>query len=1217
MIRVLVGAAALLAIAYCAPTQSPLIPSNRVGPAGNAPIEQSSSNQTAVESAPLDSPAPLTNQSTEAKSAESVETATSAIDAPEEGQTADSESASETSNSTTTAPTVDVNVPEVAASADATSGATTAAAPEGTTTGALNETASATGDVLPQAIPAVAAAAPLIEANNETAPVDSVEATTEAVSASQAANTTIGTSDSQAQDAESTETAVTGESTTAAQEIPAEDPEVGTNSAPDAPTKTNSSSGPISEDAVTISTQPAIVGSEIGNSPSVDAPASNGNATDDSIVPPSVASTSTSTASFASANETAETDSSIAVPVPVSQEGSSPNEAAPSDSETTTQRSEGETSSTSEGTTTTVEGSTTEEAAPFVTEAASAEETEALQGGVPAGAPILAPVPADPINAAAVPFNRVNVAQAAAAPISPVSDQAGEGAAGTNVEAPQEEAGVTEAPVVDSKIDVDGNGRLSEEETQAAAFAHHGLPTKVVTELFAKADTNGDKELDGTEFALLKPLVIAEAEKSAAQLLPLIDEDRSGSISLLEAQKASFEHHDVGADDVERMFLKTDQNVDGELNAVELSKFRRRLRGTTIRVAQKELQVADTDGSGKLNVSETQAHVFKRDGLGLEAVAKMFPSADNDGDGELDAPEYVSIRRLVRAKNVAKSKAQIATADKDGNGKLNLKEAQDVIFEEYGISGNVIEPFFTDDDVDGDGLLDATEFSSTRTTVRRLAIENAARNLATFDSNGDGQIGQTEALAASMEQYGIDPALSAALFEPVDHDKNSELDATEFAEFLSLARIKSTLLVEERINNVDTNGDGSVSLEEAMKEALNTHKVASDAAEGLFEKVDHDGDKKLTPVELVAFRRQIGKLQSPVELAAETVKADPSAEQAPKVEESEASVVTEATTAAPVGGAIVPVRASAFDAAAPNPAAAAQLDSASESSTSPPVAPPAQSPDLAQAKTDEATAVIDQAEENAEAVAGPPETTATTGATSAAITPAVPAEPEANAAPVPPAEVVAEVDPAATAATSQPEVGSAVPSSQGTVADSAQANAENGTISEPTSVEAGNVSVPVATAEISTEAPVVGEAATSTESVPVAAEQNVTATAGEQGETVAPAESSQQNAQTESTEGPASKSPAEGALPIQPVDVRRADPRPRQPIAGQRSNARNGGFGGGRPEEPLNEAQAATDEEGGPVRDGLSSPDAAKEQPSNAEQIPQESAASKSDAEAP
>uniref|UniRef100_A0A914XJF0 Uncharacterized protein n=1 Tax=Plectus sambesii TaxID=2011161 RepID=A0A914XJF0_9BILA len=33
--------------------------------------------------------------------------------------------------------------------------------------------------------------------------------------------------------------------------------------------------------------------------------------------------------------------------------------------------------------------------------------------------------------------------------------------------------------------------------------------------------------------------------------------------------------------------------------------------------------------------------------------------------------------------------------------------------------------------------------------------------------------------------------------------------------------------------------------------------------------------------------------------------------------------------------------------------------------------------------------------------------------------------------------------------------------------------------------------------------------------------------------------------------------------------------------------------------------------------DGLSSPDAAKEQPSNAEQIPQESAASKSDAEAP
>lgn len=51
--------------------------------------------------------------------------------------------------------------------------------------------------------------------------------------------------------------------------------------------------------------------------------------------------------------------------------------------------------------------------------------------------------------------------------------------------------------------------------------------------------------------------------------------------------------------------------------------------------------------------------MFQHDGLPVEAAAKMFPSADNDGDGELDAAEFVSIRRLVRAKNVDRAKTQI------------------------------------------------------------------------------------------------------------------------------------------------------------------------------------------------------------------------------------------------------------------------------------------------------------------------------------------------------------------------------------------------------------------------------------------------------------------------------------------------------------------------------------------------------------------------------
>lgn len=97
--------------------------------------------------------------------------------------------------------------------------------------------------------------------------------------------------------------------------------------------------------------------------------------------------------------------------------------------------------------------------------------------------------------------------------------------------------------------------------------------------------------------------------------------------------------------------------------------------------------------------------------------------------------KYNITRFPKRMKNViiALSSVQVSsdlqTADKDGDQKLNVKEAKDALFEEHGIEGSIVEPMVVDDDVDGDGLLDATEFVSTRTTVRRLAIENAGKLL--------------------------------------------------------------------------------------------------------------------------------------------------------------------------------------------------------------------------------------------------------------------------------------------------------------------------------------------------------------------------------------------------------------------------------------------------------------------------------------------------------
>ncbi|CAK5076988.1 unnamed protein product [Meloidogyne enterolobii] len=80
----------------------------------------------------------------------------------------------------------------------------------------------------------------------------------------------------------------------------------------------------------------------------------------------------------------------------------------------------------------------------------------------------------------------------------------------------------THIPSVDKSVDLDGDGALSLNEVQYAAFVHHGLSSSVVENLFNDVDFNKDGFLSSIEFNEIRPLVLAKAENAALRYLQVI-----------------------------------------------------------------------------------------------------------------------------------------------------------------------------------------------------------------------------------------------------------------------------------------------------------------------------------------------------------------------------------------------------------------------------------------------------------------------------------------------------------------------------------------------------------------------------------------------------------------------------------------------------------------------------------------------------------------------
>ncbi|VDM43591.1 unnamed protein product [Toxocara canis] len=423
-------------------------------------------------------------------------------------------------------------------------------------------------------------------------------------------------------------------------------------------------------------------------------------------------------------------------------------------------------------------------------------------------------------------------------------------------------APVVVPPPVDKNVDLDGDGALSLAEVQYAAFVHHGLSSSVVEGLFTEVDKNRDGYLTSIEFNDIRPLVLAKAENAALRYMQSVDTDHNNLLSLKEAQAYILKEYGISNRDVERVWHLVIPNSNEEMDAVMFSKLRRRIRGMTIRLARQIMKFADKNEDGHIDLKEAQQVAFEQEGISAGDVVEMLASVDDNNDGELNAPEFADFERIIRARAVDTSKKALKVVDRDGSGTLTMDEAKRIAFDHYGFDEKVLGPFFAQADENEDGQLDAVEFAGFRSVIRSKAVKNAfdAMPVQIFDeidTDGDGLVSNSEAVAMARRQDDMDSKETYNLFNVADQDKSGRLDKVELADFLRLVRLSAIKFATDHFREFDTNRDKIVTLDELEDVIEQKYKVERANIRQFFEKVDADGSGDLSPGEIVDFRHEV------------------------------------------------------------------------------------------------------------------------------------------------------------------------------------------------------------------------------------------------------------------------------------------------------------------------------------------------------------------------
>uniref|UniRef100_A0A0N5ASJ6 Calmodulin n=1 Tax=Syphacia muris TaxID=451379 RepID=A0A0N5ASJ6_9BILA len=357
------------------------------------------------------------------------------------------------------------------------------------------------------------------------------------------------------------------------------------------------------------------------------------------------------------------------------------------------------------------------------------------------------------------------------------------------------------------------------------------------------------------------PAAAAAAAPTTSVPLPPVDKtvdlDGDGALSLAEVQYAAFVHHALSSPVVEEMFREVDKNKDGYLTSLEFNDIRPLVLAKAESAALRFLQTVDTDRNGLLSLSEAQAYILTEYGIGNKDVERTWRLVLPNGNDEMDAVMFSKLRRRIRGMSIRLARQLMKAADKNENGHIDVKEAQQVAFEQEGLGAAEVHDMIIAVDDNNDGELNAPEFADFEKLLRAKGVDVARRALKVVDKDGSGYLTMDEAKRIAFDHYGFDEKTLTPFFGQADENEDGQLDAVEFAGFRSVIRSKAIKNAIIAMQDMDTDGDNLISGVEAVNVVRKQDDMDAKEIYNLFNLADQDKSGKLDKVELSDFLRLV------------------------------------------------------------------------------------------------------------------------------------------------------------------------------------------------------------------------------------------------------------------------------------------------------------------------------------------------------------------------